>query len=91
LYILFNKYVNLFVLLSIYVHFIFFIFYFEEAKNLLLSNLIIPNKNDNFVINGSQAICDGKGNVRSLILKEGISDGIIEVFVLIFIIYIYDC
>jgi hypothetical protein len=62
--------------------------------------VIIPNEKGSFLLEGRKATFDGggHGNARSLILKEGISDGVVEVFVflLLFIfviifIIIYYC
>jgi hypothetical protein len=50
---------------------------------LPLSRLIIHNPHGKFKLEGQKIIFEGGyNNQRSLILKEGISDGILEVFVL---------
>jgi hypothetical protein len=48
-------------------------------------DLIVPNPHGKFKLEGRNIIfeCDWR-NSRSLILKEGISDGILEVFVLFY-------
>jgi hypothetical protein len=46
-----------------------------------LVNFIIPNPHGKFKLEGRNVIFEGE-NLRSLIFKEGISDGILEVFVL---------
>jgi hypothetical protein len=51
---------------------------------LPLSRLIIPNPYRGFKLEGRNIIFKGYGFIkdkRSIILKEGISDGILEVFV----------
>jgi hypothetical protein len=48
--------------------------------SLPLSRLIIPNPHGEFKLEARNIIFEG--DLRSLILKEGISDGILEVFVL---------
>jgi hypothetical protein len=48
---------------------------------LPLSRLIIPNPDGNFKLEGRNIKFEGKYYTRSVILKEGISDGILEVFV----------
>jgi hypothetical protein len=51
--------------------------------SLPLSRLIIQNLHERFRLEGRNIIFEGDGdNSRSVILKEGISDGILEVFVL---------
>jgi hypothetical protein len=50
--------------------------------SLPLSRLIIPNPFGWFKIEGRNIVFEGHLNKRSVILKEGISDGILEVFVL---------
>jgi hypothetical protein len=49
---------------------------------LPLSRLIIPNPHGELELKGRTAIFEGHFTCRSLILKEGISDGILEVFIL---------
>jgi hypothetical protein len=50
---------------------------------LPLSRLIIHNPHGKFKLKGRNIIFEGDhNNPRSLILKDGISDGILEVFVL---------
>jgi hypothetical protein len=59
---------------------IYFLFSFFLGCFLPLSKLTIPNPHGRFKLEGRNIIFEGfKG---SLILKEGISDGILEVFVL---------
>jgi hypothetical protein len=49
---------------------------------LPLSRLIIHNPHGRFKLEGRKSIFEGGyNNQRSLILKEGISDGILEMFV----------
>jgi hypothetical protein len=57
---------------------------FFSDRFLPLSRLIIPNPHGKFKLEKRNIIFKGVGygnNIRSLILKEGISDGILEVFV----------
>jgi hypothetical protein len=58
---------------------------------LPISRLIIPNPHRNFKLKGRNIIfeCD-YWNPRSIILKEGISNGILKVFVLFSDINFYD-
>jgi hypothetical protein len=48
-----------------------------------LSHFLIPNEYGNYKLEGKKATfdSDNKGATRSLILKEGISDRVLEVFV----------
>jgi hypothetical protein len=48
-----------------------------------LSRLIVPNIKGDFTFDGRNVVfnCNLK-NPRSLVLKEGITDGVLEVFVL---------
>jgi hypothetical protein len=58
---------------------------FSSDYSLPLSRLIIPNPHEKFKLEGRNAIFERDDDsliIRSLILKEGISDGILEVFVL---------
>jgi hypothetical protein len=56
---------------------------FFSDYSLPLSRLIIHNPHGKFKLEGRNIIFEGGwDNPRSLILKEGISDGILEVFVL---------
>jgi hypothetical protein len=49
-----------------------------------LANLIWPNPHGRFKLEGRNIIFEGNFNgIRSVILKEGILDGILEVFVLV--------
>jgi hypothetical protein len=62
---------------------IIFCYYFFSDGSLPLSRLAIPNPHKKFKLEGRNIIFEwGYPNVMSLILKEGISDGILEVFVL---------
>jgi hypothetical protein len=55
---------------------------FFSDYSLLLSKLIIPNPHGNFTLEERNFEFEGdEGYPRSVILKEGISDGILEVFV----------
>jgi hypothetical protein len=54
---------------------------FFSDSSLPLSRLTIPNPHGKFKLEGRNIIFEG-GYTRSLILKEGISDRILEVFVL---------
>jgi hypothetical protein len=63
------------VLLLLFCYYIFF-----SDGSLPLSKLTIPNPHGKFKLEGRNIIF--QGYTRSLILKEGISDGILEVFVL---------
>jgi hypothetical protein len=56
-------------------------FFFSDGS-LPLSRLTIPNPHGKFKLEGRKITFEGIYNRRSLILKEGISDGILEVFVL---------
>jgi hypothetical protein len=51
--------------------------------SLPLSRLIIPNPHGKFKLEGRNVIFEGGYYPRSLILKEGISNEILEVFVLL--------
>jgi hypothetical protein len=56
---------------------------FFSDGSLPLSKLTIPNPHGKFKLEGRKIIFQGNLiDTRSLILKEGISDGILEVFVL---------
>jgi hypothetical protein len=52
---------------------------FFSKHSFPLSRLIIPNPHEMFKLEGRNAIFEGYK--RSLILKKGISEGILEVFV----------
>jgi hypothetical protein len=70
-----------------FVSFFFFNHYFILLDTTIpLSNFLIPNPNDNYKLEGRKAIfnSDFKSETRSLIMKERIKNGIIEVFVLFF-------
>jgi hypothetical protein len=79
-----------------------FIFnFFILDTTIPFSHFLLPNKYGSYKLKGRKAIfdSDNKGNLRSLILKEGISNRLLEVFVflllfifvIIFIvIYIFD-
>jgi hypothetical protein len=61
------------------------LYFFFLDGSLPLSKLTIPNPHGMFKLEGRKIIFKGDGyskNTRSLILKEGISDGILKVFVL---------
>jgi hypothetical protein len=69
------------------VSFFFFNKYFILLDTTIpLSNFLTPNRNNNYKLEGRKAMfdSDNKHEARSLIMKEGIKDGIIEVFVLFF-------
>jgi hypothetical protein len=55
-----------------------------------LSNFLIPNRNDNYKLKGRKAIFNSDNNyeTRSLIMKEGIKDGIMEMFVFFFFLFV---
>jgi hypothetical protein len=55
---------------------------FFSDGSLPLSKLTIPNPHGKFKLEGRKIIFEDATISRSLILKEGISDGILEVFVL---------
>jgi hypothetical protein len=61
---------------------ILLLFFFLDSS-LPLSKLTIPNPHGKFELEGRNIIFQGDcyEDTRSLILKEGISDGILEVFV----------
>jgi hypothetical protein len=60
-----------------------FCYCFFSDSSLPLSRLIIPNPHGKFKLEKQKIIFKtGRLNPRSVILKEGISDGILEVFVL---------
>jgi hypothetical protein len=59
---------------------IILLLFFSDCS-LPLSKLTIPNPHGKFRLEGRKIIFEG-GYTRSLIFKEGISDGILEVFVL---------
>jgi hypothetical protein len=72
--------------------FILFFFFLEKSENIIFANEIIPNENGYFKMEGNKAIFEGGYITRSLIFEEGISDGVMEVFVfyyLSFIIHYY--
>jgi hypothetical protein len=57
-----------------------------------LSHFLLPNKYGNYKLEGRKATfnSDKNGETRSLIFKEGISDGVLEVFVfLLLFIFIF--
>jgi hypothetical protein len=61
---------------------IYLLLFFSDCS-LPLSKLTIPNPHGRFKLEGRKIIFEaGIFNPRSVILKEGISDGILEVFVL---------
>jgi hypothetical protein len=60
--------------------------YFSD-KFLPLSRLIIPNPHGKFGLEGRKMIFQGDYNTRSLILKEKISDKVLEVFILFLLIF----
>jgi hypothetical protein len=58
---------------------------FFSDSSLPLSKLIFPNPHGKFKLEGRKIIYEGDDypeDLRSVILKEGISDEILEVFVL---------
>jgi hypothetical protein len=57
------------------------LFFFSDTS-LPLSKLTIPNPHGKFKLEGRKIIFECDYNERSVILKEGISDGILEMFVL---------
>jgi hypothetical protein len=63
---------------------IIYCYYFSDGY-LPLSKLTIPNPHGKFKLEGRKIIFQGDSYERSVVLKEGISDGILEVFV--FILY----
>jgi hypothetical protein len=63
-------------------YYYFFCYYFFLDCFLPLSKLTIPNPHGKFKLEGRNVIFEGDYNEKSLILKEGIPDGILEVFVL---------
>jgi hypothetical protein len=65
---------------SKYYYYYLLLLFFLDCS-LPLSRLIIPNPHKKFKLEGRNVIFEG-GYDRSVILKEGISDGILEVFVL---------
>jgi hypothetical protein len=56
--------------------------YFFLDSSLPLSRLVFPNPHGKFKLEGRKIIFQGDSYERSVVLKEGISDGILEVFVL---------
>jgi hypothetical protein len=58
------------------------LFLYFLGGSLPLSRLIFPNPYGKFKLEGRKIIFEGDGDPKSVILKEGISDGILEVFVL---------
>jgi hypothetical protein len=66
--------------LSIEKYYYLLLLFFSDCS-LQLSRLIIPNSHGMFKLEGRNVIFEYP-HIRSLILKEGISDGILEVFVL---------
>jgi hypothetical protein len=57
------------------------LFFFFLDSSLPLSRLIIPYPYENLKFKGRNAIFEGDNyNKRSVLLKEGISNGILEVF-----------
>jgi hypothetical protein len=63
---------------------LFCYYFFFSDDSLPLSKLTIPNPHGKFKLEGRNIIFQGDSyvNRRSLILKEGIRDGILEVFIL---------
>jgi hypothetical protein len=61
---------------------------FFSDCSLPLSRLIIPNPHEGFRLEGRKMIFQGGGSyiTRSLILKEKISDKVLEVFILFLLI-----
>jgi hypothetical protein len=56
-----------------------------------LSSLLLPNPYGSFALEGRKATFSGEGrydDIRSLVLREGMSDGIMEVFVF-FVVYLF--
>jgi hypothetical protein len=68
--------------------FFFFYFYFFSDTTIPLLHFLHPNPHDNYKLEGKKAIfhSDNKTDVRSLILKEGTKELIIEVFELFYFI-----
>jgi hypothetical protein len=58
-----------------------YLLFFSDCS-LPLSKFTIPNPHGKFKLEGGKMIFECGSYTRSLILKEGISDGILEVFVL---------
>jgi hypothetical protein len=54
----------------------------SSDSSLPLSRLIIPNPHGKFKLEGRNIIFESGDYPQSVILKEGISEGILEVFVL---------
>jgi hypothetical protein len=66
--------------------------YFFSDGSLPLSSLIIPNPYGKFKLEGRNIIFECKGvYARSFILKEGISNGILEVFRFAYLFSFYYC
>jgi hypothetical protein len=76
-----------FLLFYFYFYFIFFIL----DTSIPFSHFLVENPYDNYKLNERKAMfnSDNKYEDRSLIMKEGTKDGIIEVFVLFIIICLY--
>jgi hypothetical protein len=60
-------------------------FFFFLDVSLPLSELIFPNPHENFKFEGRNIIFEKKDYLRSLVLKKGISNGILEVFAFLII------
>jgi hypothetical protein len=73
-------------------YFFFFIFIFFSDTTIPLLHFLHPNTHDDYKLEGRKAIfkSDNKEyEIRSLILKEGTKDLIIEVFELFYFVFNY--
>jgi hypothetical protein len=69
----------------------FFIYIFVLDVTLFFSHLLLPNPYGNYKLEERKAIFNTEGSYysRSLIMKEGIKNGMMEVFVLFFFFCFY--
>jgi hypothetical protein len=68
--------------------FFYLLFFLDTSSSL--STLLLPNPYGSFALEGRKATFSGGGcgHERSLVMREGVSDGIMEVFVL-FVVYLF--
>jgi hypothetical protein len=77
--------IHLFLFFSI---FLFISIFFFLDTTIPFSHFLLPNEYGSYKLEGRKAIFNGdnKAYLKSLILKEGISDAVLEVFVFLLLI-----
>jgi hypothetical protein len=78
----------------LFICFLLFFIFISDAT-IPFSHFLLPNPYDKYKLEERKIIFNGGGlngdNIRSLIMKEGIKDGMMQVFVLCFVFYLCDC